>query len=432
MDKLLPLDNLLQQARALDAGDPLAAERANFHMPQHPSRGGEALYFTGNSLGLQPRAAEHIIAEELEDWRKFGVEGHFKSRRPWVNYQDELTDGLALIAGARPLEVVAMNTLTVNLHLLLISFFRPSGNRTQLMIEAGAFPSDRYAALSQLQLHGLNPEDHLIEIAPRPGEHTLRTEDIEARIAQAGNRLACCALSGVQYYTGQLFDMARITAAAHKVGATCGFDLAHAAGNVPLKLHDWNVDFACWCGYKYLNGGPGCAAAAFVHERHARRPELLRLAGWWGHNADRRFKMEPDFDSMSGASGWQMSNAPVMNMAALYASLETFKRVGIVALREKSLALTAFLESGIHAVATDTGERLEILTPADPTARGCQLSVVAHGHGLELFKQLTDRGVIADWREPGVIRLAPVPLYNSFEDIAQFLLLLAEGLRTSS
>ena len=417
---------LLLEAKQLDREDPLASWREQFHIPPG------AYYFTGNSLGLQPVAAERLLTEELEDWRKFGVEGHFESRRPWVNYQDQLTEGLALIAGALPSEVVAMNTLTVNLHLLLISFFRPAGQRTQLMIEQGAFPSDRYAALSQLQLHGLDPAVDLIELAPRPGEHTLRTEDIEARIAEAGDRLACVAMSGVQYYTGQLFDMERITRAAHNVGASCGFDLAHAAGNVALKLHDWDVDFACWCGYKYLNGGPGCAAGAFVHQRHANDPGLLRLAGWWGHNAEKRFKMEPDFDPIPGAAGWQMSNAPVLNMAALLASLETFKAVGMEALHKKSFALTAFLERGLDRVAAATGTQLEIITPRDPAQRGCQLSVVAHGHGRGLFDRLTAEGVVADWREPAVIRLAPVPLYNSFEDVAHFLRILEGGLRDAS
>jgi len=297
------------------------------------------------------------------------------------------------------------------------------------MIEAGAFPSDRYAALSQLRLHGLDPEENLIELAPREGEHTLRTEDITERIEAEGDSLACVMLCGVQYYTGQWMPMAEITAAAHAVGATCGFDLAHAAGNVPLQLHDWNVDFACWCGYKYLNGGPGCTAGAFVHERHAHKPELPRLEGWWGHAESRRFKMEPDFDLMPGAEGWQTSNAPVMNMAALLASLAEFRAAGMDRLRRKSIALTAFLEEGIRAVARDTGDTLDILTPSDPDARGCQLSIVAHGHGKVLFEHLTENGVIVDWREPAVIRMAPVPLYNSFADVARFLGILDDGLR---
>jgi len=430
----MPLDHHWTQqgefkeaAQRFDLEDDLAPFRERFFIPPHGD--GLSLYFTGNSLGLQPKGAREIIEGELEDWRRFGVEAHFEGRRPWVAYHREATQDLAAIVGALPNEVVAMNALTVNLHLLLISFYRPQGRRTKLMIEAGAFPSDRYAALSQLRLHGLDPAGHLIEIAPRAGEHILRTEDITARIAQEGDTLACVMLCGVQYYTGQWMPMRDITAAAHAAGATCGFDLAHAAGNVPLQLHDWNVDFACWCGYKYLNGGPGCTAGAFVHERHANKPEMPRLEGWWGHSEARRFKMEPDFDLMSGAEGWQTSNAPVMNMAAMLASLAEFRAAGMDRLRQKSEALTTFLERGIHSVAESTGSSLEILTPTDPSSRGCQLSVVAHGRGKGLFEHLTEQGVIVDWREPAVIRLAPVPLYNSFADVADFLGILHQGLQ---
>ena len=419
-------DAFLAEAVERDGQDSLASFRDRFHMPPHEN--GDALYFTGNSLGLQPVQASTFIEGELEDWRRYGVEGHFHGRRPWVDYHSFATEDLAALVGALPVEVVAMNALTVNLHLLLVSFYRPEGGRTKLMIEKGAFPSDRYAALSQLRLHGLDPDEHLIELAPRDGEHTLRTEDIEARIAEEGDALACVMLCGVQYYTGQWMQMERITAAAHTVGATCGFDLAHAIGNVPMHLHDWNVDFACWCGYKYLNGGPGCTAGAFVHERHANRPDLPRLEGWWGHSASRRFLMEPNFDLMPGAEGWQMSNAPVMNMAALLASLNEFREAGMDRLREKSLGLTDFLERGIHSVAAATGAHLDILTPSDPGQRGCQLSVVAHGHGKALFNHLTAHGVVVDWREPAVIRLAPVPMYNRFADVAQFLVILHEGL----
>jgi len=422
-------DAFLSEAEERDAQDPLAPFRDRFHMPPH--EGGETLYFTGNSLGLQPVKAAAYIEGELEDWRKFGVEGHFHSRRPWVDYHSFASEDLARLVGAKPREVVAMNALTVNLHLLLVSFYRPKGRRTKLMIEEGAFPSDRYAALSQLRLHGLDPDAHLIELAPRKGEHTLRTMDIEARIAEEGDALACVMLCGVQYYTGQWMPMERITAAAHAVGANCGFDLAHAVGNVPLELHDWDVDFACWCGYKYLNGGPGCTAGAFVHDRHANRPDLQRLEGWWGHSSSRRFLMEPDFDLMPGAEGWQTSNAPVLNMAALLASLAEFREAGMDRLREKSVALTGFLERGIRSVAAATGTDLEILTPVDPESRGCQLSVVAHGHDKALFDHLTSRGVITDWREPSVIRLAPVPLYNRFSDVARFLVILDEGLRSA-
>jgi kynureninase len=419
----------LNEARQLDASDPLASFRDHFHVPPHGEN--PALYFTGNSLGLQPKGAAAVIQDELDDWKKYGVEGHFQAKRPWVNYHAFATDDLAAIVGANPREVVAMNALTVNLHLLLVSFYRPAGRRTRLMIEKGAFPSDRYAAVSQLRMHGLDPEHHLIELEPRPGEHTLRTEDIEARIEQEGQHLACVMLCGVQYYTGQWMPMAEITAAAHAVGATCGFDLAHAVGNVPLQLHNWDVDFACWCGYKYLNGGPGCTAGAFVHDRHANKPELARLEGWWGHAESRRFLMEPDFDLMPGAEGWQTSNAPVFNMAALLASLAEFRAAGMDRLRTKSLALTGFLERGIHAVAKSSGVHLEILTPSDPNARGCQLSVVAHGKGKSLYNHLTENGVIVDWREPAVIRLAPVPLYNRFADVAEFLIILEQGLKES-
>lgn len=424
------LPSFMEEARHLDADDPLAEFRSHFHLPPHDN--GTALYFTGNSLGLQPVTARSIIEGELEDWQKLGVEAHFEGRRPWVSYHKEATADLAELVGAEPGEVVAMNALTINLHLLLISFYRPSDNRTKLLIEAGAFPSDRYAAVSQLRLHGLDPEEHLIEVAPREGEHTLRPEDIEAAITDAGNSLACVMMCGVQYYTGQWMPMERITKAAHAVGATCGFDLAHATGNVPLSLHDWGVDFACWCGYKYLNGGPGCTAGAFVHARHAYRTDLPRLEGWWGHSESRRFKMERDFDLIPGAEGWQTSNAPVMNMAALLASLGEFRAAGMDRLRAKSLTLTAFLEKGIQAVAEATGDRLEILTPSDPAARGCQLSIVAHGHGKVLFEYLSSQGVIVDWREPAVIRMAPVPLYNSHRDVAEFLGVLHAGLRADA
>lgn len=419
----------LSEAEERDFQDPLSSFRNRFHMPRHGNE--EVLYFTGNSLGLQPVEASAFIEGELDDWRKLGVEGHFNGRRPWVDYHSYATEDLAHIVGAKPEEVVAMNALTVNLHLLLISFYRPEGRRTKLMIEQGAFPSDRYAALSQMRLHGIDPEDNLIELAPRKGEHTLRVEDIEARIEEEGDTLACVMLCGVQYYTGQWMPMERITTAAHAAGATCGFDLAHAVGNVPMKLHDWNVDFACWCGYKYLNGGPGCTAGAFVHSRHANRPDLPRLEGWWGHSASRRFLMEPEFDLMPGAEGWQTSNAPVLNMAALLASLTEFRKAGMDRLRIKSIALTGFLERGIKSVAEATGANLEILTPEAPESRGCQISVIAHGQGKPLFDHLTKHGVVADWREPAVIRLAPVPLYNRFSDVARFLVILDEGLRAA-
>lgn len=416
MEDFTPFD--LDRARSLDATDALPTLRAEFHIPQH--NGEDTMYFTGNSLGLQPKAAAEALQTELDDWAEHGVEGHFRARHPWVSYHERFTEGLAQLVGAQPDEVVAMNALTVNLHLLLVSFYRPEGKRTKIVCEAKAFPSDQYALASQVRFHGGNPETDIIEIAPRPGSSVIEEADIEAVLADAGDEIALVMMGGVQYFTGQWLDMERITRAAHAAGAVCGFDLAHAVGNVPLQLHDWNVDFACWCTYKYLNSGPGAVAGAFVHNRHVQSDALPRFEGWWGHNAQRRFLMESEFDSMGTAEAWQMSNAPVFNMAIHAASLEQFSTAGMDALRSKSLRLTAYLEDGIRAVARHNDARLEVITPTDPSRRGCQLSLVAHGFGKELFQALTEAGVVADWREPNVIRMAPVPMYNTFEDIARF------------
>jgi len=422
----------LEAARELDLADPLSRFRERFLLPQH--EGKDTLYFTGNSLGLQPKAARQALEVELEDWATYGVEGHFQGRNPWVSYHERFVDGLCHLTGAHPHEVVAMNGLTVNLHLLLISFYQPQGTRRKLLCEAKAFPSDRYALCSQIRLHGGNPDADLLELAPRQGEHVLRTEDVLAAIADAGDELATVMIGGVNYYTGQLHDMKAIATAAHQVGASCGFDLAHAMGNVPLELHDWNVDFACWCSYKYLNSGPGAVSGVFVHERHVRDANgrgtaTRRLEGWWGHDAESRFKMDPEFVPMPSAEAWQMSNAPVLNMAVHKVALDLFVEAGMPALRERSLRLTAYLEQLVHAVAERTGANLEILTPTDPAARGCQLSVVAHGYGRSLFDHLMAHGVIVDWREPAVIRMAPVPMYNSFEDLVRFAQVLETGLR---
>lgn len=422
----------LEAARELDLADPLSRFRDRFHIPQH--NGHDTMYFTGNSLGLQPRDAAEALRVELDDWATWGVEGHFQGRNPWVNYHERFVEGLCHLTGALPHEVVAMNGLTVNLHLLLVSFYQPKRRRRKLLCEAKAFPSDRYALCSQIRLHGGNPDTDLIEVAPRAGEHLLRKEDVLAAIAEAGEELATVMVGGVNYYTGQLHDMPAIAKAAHEVGATCGFDLAHAMGNVPLELHDWNVDFACWCSYKYLNSGPGAVSGVFIHERHVRDDQgqgtaIRRLEGWWGHDAESRFKMDPEFVPMASAEAWQMSNAPVLNMAVHKVSLDLFLEAGMPALRARSLRLTAFLESTLHGVAERTGANLEILTPTDPEARGCQLSVVAHGYGRSLFDHLMACGVIVDWREPAVIRMAPVPIYNSFEDVARFGLVLEEGLQ---
>jgi kynureninase len=461
--------NTLAFAHAQDVADPLRAFREEFHFPQHA--GAPVIYFTGNSLGLQPKAAAAALQQELDDWARFGVEGHFLAKHPWYSYHEELTASTARMAGALPEEVVVMNQLTSNLHFLLVSFYRPQGRRVKILTETRPFPSDTYAFASQIAFHGGDPETDLVEVQPRAGEHTLRTEDIVAKINELGDDLALVCFGGVNFYTGQAFEMAAITKAAHGVGANVGFDLAHAAGNLHLKLHDWNMDFACWCSYKYLNSGPGSVAGAFVHQRHlGHRPAQVRttpkpaqglpmqegtlraasspagslagdpakvsgngdraevylghglplLAGWWGHDKAERFKMERTFRPMPTAEAWQVSNAPVFSMAVHRVALEQFDRAGIARLRAKSEQLTGYLAFIIAEVAKDTDTDLEVITPNDPAQRGCQLSVLAHGHGKALFNRLTERGVVADWREPNVIRVAPVPMYNSFEDVHRF------------
>lgn len=412
-----PFENSLAFAQARDAADPLRAFRNEFHFPQQEGR--DVLYFTGNSLGLQPKAAADALKQELDDWARFGVEGHFHAKHPWYSYHEELTPSLARLVGALPEEVVAMNQLTSNLHFLMVSFYRPSGKRKRILTEQRPFPSDTYAFASQIAFHGGDPATDLVEVQPRAGEHTLRTEDILAKINELGEELALVCFGGVNFYTGQAFDMAAITQAAHAVGATAGFDLAHAAGNLHLKLHDWNVDFACWCSYKYLNSGPGSVAGAFVHQRHLGK-QLPLFAGWWGHDKNERFKMERTFKPMPTVEAWQVSNAPVFSMAVHRVALEQFDRAGIANLRAKSEQLTAYLTFIIAEVAQHTGTHLEVITPNDPMQRGCQLSILAHGHGKALFNRITERGVVTDWREPNVIRMAPVPLYNSFEDVYRF------------
>ncbi|MEZ4756273.1 MAG: kynureninase [Flavobacteriales bacterium] len=412
-----PFENSLAFAQARDAADPLRAFRNEFHFPQHEGR--DVLYFTGNSLGLQPKAAADALKQELDDWARFGVEGHFHAKHPWYSYHEELTPSLARLVGALPEEVVAMNQLTSNLHFLMVSFYRPSGKRRKILTEQRPFPSDTYAFTSQIAFHGGDAATDLVEVQPRAGEHTLRTEDIIAKINELGEELALVCFGGVNFYTGQAFDMAAITQAAHAMGATAGFDLAHAAGNLHLKLHDWNVDFACWCSYKYLNSGPGSVAGAFVHQRHLGK-DLPLFAGWWGHDKNERFKMERTFKPMPTAEAWQVSNAPVFSMAVHRVALEQFDRAGIAQLRAKSEQLTAYLAFIIAEVEQRTGTQLEVITPDDPVQRGCQLSILAHGHGKALFNRITERGVYADWREPNVIRMAPVPMYNSFEDVYRF------------
>lgn len=402
----------------LDQQDELSTYRSQFLFPQHQGR--DMLYFTGNSLGLQPKGVIEALMQECDDWQKFGVEGHFLAKNPWFSYHEMFAEGAAALVGAKSHEVVMMNQLTVNLNLLLISFYKPQGKRTKILFETKPFPSDQYAFASHAKLHGLNPDDVLVEMQPRAGELTLRTEDILAKINEVGDELALVCFGAVNYFTGQFFELEKITSAAHAVGAKCGFDLAHCAGNLPLQLHDWNVDFACWCTYKYLNSGPGSVGGVYVHEKHTSNPELLRLAGWWGHDKNTRFLMGSEFQPMLSAESWSMSNAPVFNMVAHKVSLDMFSEVGMVKLRKKSILLTAFLEYVLQEVQKRTGQSLKVITPSDPEQRGCQLSVIVEGRNRSLVKQLADHGVIVDWREPNVIRLAPVPMYNSFLDIYRF------------
>jgi kynureninase len=420
------LENTLAAARALDAQDPLRHFRRQFIFPQHA--GSDALYFCGNSLGLQPRSLRQAVLDELDQWAEHGVEGHFRGKMPWMYYHKFLNAQSARLVGALPHEVVVMNTLTVNLHLMMVSFYRPDARRFKIIMEAGAFPSDQYAMESQVRLHGYDPANAIVEIAPRPGEETLRTEDIIETIEREADQLALVMFGGVNYYTGQFYDLEKITAAAHLAGAKAGFDLAHAAGNVPLRLHEWGPDFAVWCSYKYLNSGPGGPSGVFVHERHANNPELPRFAGWWGHDEKERFKMLKRFRPMYGAEGWQLSNAQILSFAAHKASLDIFDEAGMEALRAKSLQLTAMLEQVLQTA--DQGRNLfKIITPRDPAQRGCQLSLLTDARGKALFDYLSENGVIADWREPNVIRFAPTPLYNSFEEVWKLGQLVANGLQ---
>lgn len=418
-------ENSARYAAALDAADPLASFRDRFLFPVDAS-GEKVLYFTGNSLGLQPATVREYVNQELDDWAKFAVEGHLHAKNPWLPYHEFLVANMAEVVGAKPIETVVMNSLTVNLHLLMVSFYRPSGKRRKIVIEKGAFPSDQYAVRSQLRFHLENErangragewENALIELTPRAGESTLRIDDIVATIRENGDEIALVLLGGVNYYTGQAFDFEAITKAGHEAGAIVGFDCAHAAGNLELKLHEWDVDFAAWCSYKYLNAGPGGIAGVFVNERHAERFDLPRFAGWWGHDKETRFLMGDEFHPMRGAEGWQISNPPILQMAALRASLEIFHEAGMSNLRTKSEVLTAYLEFLLKEIET---ERIEIITPEDPERRGCQLSIRVREADHSLFDAISEAGVIADWREPDVIRAAPTPLYNSFTDVYKF------------
>ncbi len=413
----------------MDQKDPLRSFRDRFYFPQ--MHGKDVIYFTGNSLGLQPKTTQDFVLKELEDWATWGVEGHFHARNPWFSYQDILTEQIASVLGAKPVEVVAMNSLTTNLHLLMVSFYRPTKTRYKILCEYDLFPSDLYALQSQASFHGFDPDDALIALQAREGEYTLRTDDILNSIENNKDSLCTVMLGAVNYYTGQFFDIDRITKAAHAVGATVGYNLAHAAGNVPLKLHDWDVDFACFCSYKYLNASPGGVSGIFVHEKFAHDKSLPRFAGWWGNDPETRFKMPRNFEPAEGARSWQLSNAPVLGMAALKASLDIFQEAGMERLNEKSKKLTGFLEKIIEeinekSVSAGKSPSIKIITPLEPAERGCQLSLVLSEKGKDVYRKLTESGIIVDWREPDVIRVAPVPLYNSFMDVFTFGKLLQE------
>jgi kynureninase len=391
--------------------------RERFHIPVQQNTQKPYIYFCGNSLGLQPKGVLEAIQQELQDWANLGVEGHFHGKNPWAKYHEFFSEKAARLVGANPVEVVMMNNLTVNLHLMMVSFYRPNPKRYKIIIEGGAFPSDQYAVKSQILFHGYKVEDALIELVPRKNEHTLRAEDIIQAIHDAGDSLAMVMLGGVNYYTGQAFDMQKITQAAHTVGAIAGFDLAHAAGNLVLHLHDWDVDFAVWCTYKYLNSGPGAVSGCFVHEKYGNNPELPRFAGWWGHDEKTRFLMGSDFVPMLGAAGWQLSNAPVMNMVAHKVSLDIFDEATMPVLRKKA-------EEMIQVLLERIQNHVEIITPPELKDRGCQTSIRVGKQGKAIFQKLSDAGIIADWREPDVIRIAPVPLYNTLEEIDEFAKLL--------
>ncbi len=407
-------ENTLAFAQQLDEIDPLKHFRDQFYIPV--INGKESIYFAGNSLGLQPKTTQDYVLNELEDWANFGVEGHFHARKPWMPYHEIFPKQLAKIIGALPEEIVVMNQLTVNLHLLMVSFYRPTKHRYKIICEAKAFPSDQYAMESQVKYHGFNYEDTVIEVGPREGEYTLRTEDIIYTIKKHGDSVALVLFGGVNYYTGQYFNLQKITAAAHAVGAIAGFDLAHAAGNVELHLHDWNVDFACWCSYKYLNSGPGGVAGIYINQKHIIDTTIPRFAGWWGHTKDTRFKMEKGFEPIPTAEGWQLSNAPILSMAAHKAALDIFEAAGIENLIAKGKLLSDYLIFIIDEINAGLKEKLiEVITPQNE--KGCQVSMLMLEKGKEVFDALKQQGVLADWREPNVIRVAPVPLYNTFTDV---------------
>lgn len=405
--------NSLDYARQLDQKDSLSHLRKEFHIPKDKN-GNEWIYLTGNSLGLQPKRTQEYIQQELDDWANYGVEGHFEAKNPWMPYHEFLTESMANVVGAKPIEVVVMNTLTTNLHLLMVSFYQPTNTKYKIVIESDAFPSDRYAVQSQLKFHGFDPEVGLVEWKPREGEELLQMKDLETILEEQGDEIALLMIGGVNYYSGQYLDIERIAELGHAKNCMVGIDLAHGAGNIQPNLHKSGVDFAAWCTYKYLNSGPGSLSGLFVHEKHANNKDLPRFAGWWNHNKETRFNMRQPFDVMPGAEGWQLSNPPILSMAAIKASLDMFAEVGMEALREKSVKLTGYFEYLIHQIDSD---QIKIITPSNPDERGCQLSIQVKNADKKLHQKLTDNNIITDWREPDVIRCAPVPLYSSYEDV---------------
>ena len=417
---LMTYQNSLDYAKQLDQEDPISYLRKEFHIPRDKD-GKEWLYFTGNSLGLQPKITSKYIEQELNDWANFGVEGHFEAKNPWLSYHELLTDAMAKVVGAKPVEVVVMNTLTTNLHLLMVSFYQPSKTKYKIIIESDAFPSDRYAVQSQLSFHGFDPEEALIEWKPKEGKELLELEDLKSILDSQGDEVALLLIGGVNYYTGQYLDIKKIAELGHAKKCMVGIDLAHGAGNIQPNLHDSSIDFAAWCTYKYLNSGPGSLSGLFVHEKHAQRKDLPRFAGWWNHNKETRFNMRQPFDVMSGAEGWQLSNPPILSMAAIKASLDIFEKVGMDALVKKSKKLTGFFEYLVNEIASDT---IKIITPTNPNERGCQLSLQVKNADKNLHKKLTENNIITDWREPDVIRCAPVPMYTSFEDVYHMVTIL--------
>lgn len=425
----MTFQNTREFAQQLDAQDELKHYRNEFLFPQH--NGKNVIYFTGNSLGLQPKRTKKYVEDVMNDWSNMAVEGHFYAEKPWWDYHERFANPLSKLVGAKPSEVTVMNTLTVNLHLLMVSFYRPTKTRYKIICEEKAFPSDQYMFQTQVNFHGYKADDAILEIKRREGEHNIRLEDIIAKINEVGDALALVLIGGVNYYTGQVFDMKAITEAGHKIGAMVGFDLAHAAGNIKLELHDWNIDFAAWCSYKYMNSGPGNASGCFVHEKHHVNKDLSRFGGWWGHNKERRFIMEPEYNPIVGADGWQISNLPILSLAPYLASVEMFDEVGMEKLIRKRNQLTAYLEFILHEIDREIdGTEFEIITPANQEERACQLSVFLHGQGRSLFDYLMKNGVITDWREPNVIRFAPAPFYCSYEDMYDFGQILKQGILT--